>query len=137
MSPALLDALREALRDGPGLEVALAFGSLARGSGHPGSDLDVAVLPTDRTLPLSVEAELAGALERASGRSVDLVRIDHAPLALAWRIARDGILLAEHQRGFAARWRARVALEHAEFAPTLAAGGERYRAALARGTPAR
>lgn len=129
--------LRRALDGEPRLALAFVFGSVARGSEHAGSDLDVAILPVDRDLTLAAEGELCARFERASGRSVDVVRIDGATDALRWRIARDGVVLTETQPGAAARWQAQVAIEHADFEPVYTAGLERYRAALARGTPAR
>lgn len=137
MDEALRLRLQRALDGEPRLTLAFVFGSVARGTEHAGSDLDVAILPVDPSLSLAAEGALCARLERACGRSVDVVRIDGATDALRWRIARDGVVLVEARRGDGARWKAQVAIEHADFEPVHTAGLERYRAALARGTPAR
>src|SRR5437867_1150473 len=63
------------LREGPPLRLGFVFGSTAQGAMHPGSDLDVGILPVDPELPLHTELELQSRLEAACGRSVDLVRL--------------------------------------------------------------
>ena len=78
--PELIERLRVALRGGPSLQLAILFGSTARGTRHAQSDVDVAILPVDLALSLADESELQLALERARGTAVDLVRLDHAPL---------------------------------------------------------
>ncbi|MBX3225326.1 MAG: nucleotidyltransferase domain-containing protein [Labilithrix sp.] len=65
LPPSLRDAVRAAVAATPGLELALVFGSAARGEEGPASDLDVAVLgDLDRF-------ELAGRLSLATGREVE------------------------------------------------------------------
>ena len=67
------------------------FGSAARGTARSDSDVDVGVLlDVDDGLPA-----LRVALERAVGRSVDLVSLRKAPPLLRFEIARDGQLLIE------------------------------------------
>lgn len=95
---ATVNALEEALRQtGKPVVCAYLFGSEARGSARPGSDLDVAVLLADcppRTLtgPLT---GLQGELERAAGREIDLLDLRTAPPDLVHRVLRDGRLLVE------------------------------------------
>ena len=43
------DRVRDAVAGVPGVSVLLVFGSRARGTSRPGSDLDVAVLPSRET----------------------------------------------------------------------------------------
>jgi uncharacterized protein len=78
-----------ALLAGGGARRVWLFGSLAWGSAHEGSDIDLAVegLPAEALWPAQ------GELLRVAPCSVDLVRIEEAPEALASRIRREGRLL--------------------------------------------
>jgi predicted nucleotidyltransferase len=81
-----MDALRKVLADDPCVSYALVFGSSARGTAHEGSDLDIAVgLESPARLSALELGDLIARLERASGRSVDIVVVDEAPLR-RWRI---------------------------------------------------
>ena len=124
--------LHAVLRDGPPLRIAILFGSRARGTARPDSDVDVAILPADTALSLTDENALCVRLERASGLAVDLVRIDHADEALRWRIARDGRVLVSEPAHAASRFLAREGIEHDERSTLEADAIRRYRAGLAR-----
>jgi predicted nucleotidyltransferase len=94
--------LREHLRDAPREVVcAYLFGSFARGEAGPQSDVDVGVLfeklPASRldAGPLDLEADL----ERALGRTVQLVVLNSAPADLVHRVLRDGRLVLDRDRG--------------------------------------
>jgi hypothetical protein len=63
----LVQTLREALSGVKGVEVALVFGSLARGAGSAQSDVDVLVLGTASELKLNAALKPAG---RSLGRAV-------------------------------------------------------------------
>jgi uncharacterized protein len=93
--------LTEACRDAPPEVVAVyAFGSLARGTGTPQSDVDVAVLLREPSAPdASAAAEaLLDPLERAARRTVDLVVLNSAAPDLVHRVLRDGVLLLDRDR---------------------------------------
>jgi uncharacterized protein len=135
MSMAELDAttlanLQRALRTGPRLRLAVLFGSFARGRGRSDSDLDLAILPVDPSLPLRDELDLQVALEHAAAREVDLVRLDRAPIVLRWRIAREGVPLVGTESREWTRFLAETAAEHAEIAPALARAAEIFRRRL-------
>ncbi len=120
----------------PWLRVAILFGSAASGLLHPGSDIDVGILPAVPDLALHRELELQADLERICGRAVDLVRLDLANTLLRWEVARSGRVLLENPAGAGARFKAQAALEHADLAPLFEAGAERWRrAVLARTRP--
>jgi predicted nucleotidyltransferase len=127
----LHEKIKRVLALGPPLRLAILFGSRARGSARPDSDVDIAILPSDPTLPLSAENLLAADLERAFGASVDLVRLDGVEGALAWRIARDGVVLLSTPPWEGARFRARAGIAHDEQRELEFDAMRRYRARLA------
>jgi uncharacterized protein len=92
------DALREWFRaHGERYCAVYLFGSVARGTARPTSDVDVAVLPASRSRGTldALELELEGELERLLGRTVQVVVLHDAPPDLVHRVLRDGILLHE------------------------------------------
>ncbi len=121
-----MKALERALEQDPRLAYALLFGSTARQSSHSASDLDVAV-----GLALGVRfgpqevGDLVSTLERAAGRAVDLVLLDEAPPAVAYRVFRDGRVLLERDRAALVERKTRAILEYLDFRPIeeLAARG--------------
>jgi len=93
----LLSTLRAALRTEHNVRFALLFGSAARGTSAPRSDVDVLVALRDPHLERIVE--LATKLTAATGRRVDVVRLEDAesePSFLADVIA-DGRVLVDRE----------------------------------------
>jgi predicted nucleotidyltransferase len=93
----LLSALRAALRTEHNVRFALLFGSVARGTPAPGSDVDVLVALRDERIERVVE--LSNKLSAATGRRVDVVRVADAesePSFLADVIA-DGRVLVDRE----------------------------------------
>lgn len=92
----LFSRLLEALRKHPNVRLAVLFGSVARGSEQPDSDLDVLVRL--RRDDHRARAELADALQEASGRRrvqlVSLEQAEEAPLLLA-DVLGDGRVLVD------------------------------------------
>lgn len=78
-----------------GAAFALVFGSQARGTARPDSDLDVAAFWTGEP-PAPWEVELP--------EGVDLVILNDAPLELAGRIALEGQVLFEDDEVARVRW---------------------------------
>lgn len=106
------------------------FGSMARGTATADSDVDVAALfisapPRRLDGPRLV---LEGELERALGRSVDLVALNDAPIDLRIRVLRDGCLLIDRDRAARIRFEVQTRNEAFDMEPVLA----RYRAARKR-----
>jgi predicted nucleotidyltransferase len=95
--------LREVLNQravAEGIAAAWLFGSVARGTARPDSDVDVGVLYR-KTPPLTFEGlclDLEGDLERALGLPVQLVVLNRAPAELIVRVLRDGKLLVDLDR---------------------------------------
>ncbi len=113
---------------------ALLFGSGARETTHAGSDLDVAVgLVQGALLTPQDVGTLVSDLERAAGRSVDLVLLNEAPPALAYRVFRDGIPLVERDHRAFADGKARAILEYLDFRPLEALAIRGALATAARG----
>ncbi|MCZ7558762.1 MAG: nucleotidyltransferase domain-containing protein [Burkholderiaceae bacterium] len=124
----IVDALRgffESLPDG--IVCAWLFGSVARGTARPDSDADVAVL-LERDPPQTLEGSavaMAGDIEAAIGRPVDLVVLNRAPVDLIHRVLRDGVLLVERDRNARVRFEVRARNEFFDLKPHL----DRYRRA--------
>ncbi len=125
-----LDVVRTILGEGPPLRLALLFGSHARGRARPDSDVDIGVIPVDPALPLRDELHLQARLERACGRPVQLVRLDHSSTLLKWEAARHGVPLIVRSPTDHSRFVAHAALEHADLGPALARAAALFHARL-------
>jgi predicted nucleotidyltransferase len=87
----------EARAEAEGIAAAWLFGSVARGTVRPDSDVDVGILSCEappRTLAgigrvFGLEEELA----EATGLPVQIVDLNHAPVDLIVRVLQDGKLL--------------------------------------------
>lgn len=112
----VFEAVAAVLRQEPSVAYAIVFGSSARGTSHRNSDLDVAVGLT-RRLDVRQLGDLIGRLESASGCPVDLVSMDEASIALAYRIFRDGVVIFERDRPALVERKARAVLEYLDFKP--------------------
>jgi predicted nucleotidyltransferase len=95
--------LSRALSGRSDVQLAILFGSSARGRATPESDVDVAVLA-----PGGDRLELALELGKALGLEVDVVDLATAGIPLERQIVAHGIVVHEGSRGAAASWRARV-----------------------------
>jgi uncharacterized protein len=83
-----------------GIAAAYLFGSVARGTAGPRSDVDVGVLYREDP-PLTLEGlglRLEGDLEILLGKPVQVVVLNRAPVDLAIRVLRDGKLLVDQDR---------------------------------------
>lgn len=107
------------------IAAAYLFGSVARGTAGPDSDVDLAVLyaadppGTLEARPFRLEAEL----ERALGRPVQVVLLNDAPADLVHRVLRDGRLVLERDRSARIRFEVRARAEYFDLLPIL----RRYR----------
>ncbi|PRR74269.1 type VII toxin-antitoxin system MntA family adenylyltransferase antitoxin [Neomoorella humiferrea] len=98
LDKAIANAIIEYLNQCRDVVAAYLFGSCARGTGRERSDIDVAVLFAgsegklhrfDRRLEIIMD------LERVTGKKVDVIDIQAAPLLLQHQIIKDGILLVD------------------------------------------
>jgi predicted nucleotidyltransferase len=108
--------LREALEQIQAVELAVLFGSCARGEAHSASDVDVGVRVSEQDVDELRRVELV--LGRAAGRTVDVVPLDSSPPLLRFEIARDGKVLIERRPYAWADFRARAMLDWWDWAPT-------------------
>jgi hypothetical protein len=99
--PDVLDTLRTALASAPPeVLAAYLYGSRARGTARPDSDVDVAILlaaPPAPTLA-GVARDLEASLEAGLGLPVEVVVLNTAPPDLAHRVLRDGVILLDRDR---------------------------------------
>jgi predicted nucleotidyltransferase len=112
----MFQAVATVLSEEPRIDYALVFGSCARDSARPDSDLDVAI-GLSRPLDVHEIGDLIGRVESAAGRTVDLGLLDEAPVALAYRVFRDGVVVLERNRPALVRRKARAVLEYLDFKP--------------------
>ena len=111
--------------DGEGLATAYLFGSLARGTARPDSDVDVGVLYVDAPPPglEGLTFHLEAELERLLRRPVHLIVLNRAPVDLAKRVLRDGCLLLDRDSSRRIRFEVRTRQEFWDLEPFL----RRYR----------
>lgn len=121
----LIRELQRVLAEGPRLRLGILFGSTARGTDGPESDVDVAILPVDPELSLGDELALQARIAIVVQREVDLVRLDRCTPTLRFRVAREGVpVFAEP--GALSSFQARAGIEHAELAPLVKRAGELF-----------
>jgi uncharacterized protein YutE (UPF0331/DUF86 family)/predicted nucleotidyltransferase len=108
-----------------GLAAAYLFGSVARGTARPDSDVDMGVLYVDEPPPglAGLGGHLEAALESLLRLPVQLVVLNRAPVDLAKRVLRDGILLLDRDRSRRIRFEVRTRQEFWDLEPFL----RRYR----------
>jgi uncharacterized protein len=127
VEPSIIERkLRQVLREAPGdLVAAYLFGSVARGTARPDSDVDLAVLfastpaSTLAAQPFAMEDDLRAQL----GRDVQVVVLNVAPADLAFRVLRDGRLVLDRDPTARARFEVRTRNEYFDIKPFL----DRYR----------
>ncbi len=120
------NALRRYFDDhAPEIAVAYLFGSTARGTARPESDVDLAVLPGDPATGTleALHLDLEDAIERHLGRTVQVVVLHLAPVDLVHRVLRDGVLVCERDRSKRIAFEVRARNEYFDLLPIL----ERYR----------
>ena len=114
------DQIRQAVESIPGISVLVVFGSRARGTHRPDSDLDVAVLPDGSHqgsrwhLQADVAVSLADLSSSPEGR-VDVVFLDAAPVALRQRIMEHGRVLINRDPEAWKALRVRTMREYGDF----------------------
>ncbi len=111
----------------PEIAAVYLFGSVARGTQHSRSDVDLGILYEEtppRTLsgrPFGLEADLTELV----GLPVQIVVLNDAPVDLIHRVLRDGILIQENNPGRRIAFEVRARNEYWDLKPVL----DRYRGA--------
>lgn len=117
--------LADYYKDRPDVAAVYLFGSVARGTAGPRSDVDVGVIyriaPESRLLaePFLDEANLAEQLERA----VQIIVMNRASADLVHRVLRDGILVLDQHPSQRIAFEVRARNAYFDLLPTL----RRYR----------
>lgn len=125
--PILLETLRRVLQGRRDVQIALLFGSRARGDARPASDVDVAVHAPGADL-----FALAAALSQVTELEVDVVELGDASVPLLARVLREGIPVYEGARGQLAAWRARALADLETDGPWFARMRDAWLAKVAR-----
>ncbi len=117
------------------VQLAVLFGSAARGDLGPRSDVDIGLrLGVDTT---ETRRQVEVALGRVAGREVDIVHLDEAAPLLRFEIAREGVLLLERVPHAWADFKARAMIDWWDWAPVArsihAAAIQRLRQRVERG----
>ena len=111
-----LERLAAALAGERDVQVAVAFGSLARGEARFGSDVDVAVL-TDRPLTSDRRSALMELVAAVTGRAVDLVDLRAAGVPLLRSALREGRELVRKDEAAYGRLVARMVADAEDLLP--------------------
>ncbi|HWP63685.1 MAG TPA: nucleotidyltransferase domain-containing protein [Candidatus Binatia bacterium] len=133
----LVETLRRVLERHDAVAVAYLFGSQARASASALSDVDVAVVvdPARAGDRLTLQLELTGAIVDALGcDAVDVVLLDEAPPALAYRVLRDGQLILSRDEALRIRHRIRAVAEYLDTKPLRRRAREALRHRLVEGS---
>ncbi len=125
----VISELRRLLGARSDVNVALLFGSFARGAASERSDVDVAL-----DAPGVDRLALAADLSIALGREVDVVDLHAAGIPLLDALVRDGIVVHEGRPGAAARWRTRALIDLDTDRSWYTRMSEAYLRRLARGS---
>jgi uncharacterized protein len=103
--------------------LAYLFGSHARGQAGPLSDIDVAVLLTPDVLAENLFDErlriMGDLMDLLNHNEVDVAILNQAPLALAYRVLRDGVLLYCASQDVRVHYTARIVSLYLDFKPVI------------------
>lgn len=113
----LRHTLTEALAREPGIVAAWLFGSRARGTARPDSDVDVAVLVDAGTFVAEDAWGLEATLSAAVGAEVQVVVVNRVGADLFRRVLRDGVLLLDRDPAARIRFEVRKRNEYFDMTP--------------------
>lgn len=120
MPDADIERVREGVQSAPSEVVAVyLYGSRARGTASPESDVDLGVLLKAPPAPTLAGAarELEATVERAIRKVVEVVVMNTAPADLVHRILRDGVVLLDRDRPARLRFEVQSRNEYFDLEP--------------------
>jgi len=124
------DVIREVLDAEPTVHLAYLFGSVARGTAGPLSDIDIGVVLSDCGGALgALEDALA---DRLGTDRVDLVSLTSTPYPLRYRVVRDGRVLLCRDAVLRERFEVDAILHYLDFKPLRDRAFAQVRAAILR-----
>lgn len=107
----------------PSVRFACLFGSHARGQANALSDVDIAVLldkSLDKNQRFDLRLDMTADVSRIlRTNDVDIAVLNDTPVALSYRVVRDGILLFCRDRDEMVAYCARILSEYFDFLPVL------------------
>ena len=120
MSPANLGSALAFLANDPNLDLAMVFGSTAKGTARPHSDIDIAVYPRQ---PLGHQdlQRLSDQIALVTGRPVDIVDLSKSNGSLLRQILRSGKVLFSKRPGTLGALHQRLLAWQEDFEPALKA----------------
>jgi predicted nucleotidyltransferase len=98
-----LRLVSETLQQNDKVSAAWVFGSVATGKDRPDSDIDIAVLfieGLDKHIRFDMRLTIAAELADLTGRDVDVIDMQAAPLLLQHQVRRFGYLLFEKDHAY-------------------------------------
>ncbi|MGI6252568.1 MAG: type VII toxin-antitoxin system MntA family adenylyltransferase antitoxin [Aminivibrio sp.] len=99
MQDAVKEAIKAFFKGDDNIRLVFLFGSMARGTAHPGSDADVAVLFA--APPSSLELlELRASLEEHLRRDADLISLNSAGPIIKMQVLKTGIQILGRKRDY-------------------------------------
>jgi len=128
-----VDHLRDVLTGAPDeVSAAYLFGSVARGTPSPSSDVDLGVLLRGAARTLEEQLfDYQDRLQGAIGCPVHIIVLNNAPADLVHRVLRDGRLLLERDRAARIAFEVRARNMYFDLQPVLTAYRQRVLARAA------
>ena len=103
------------------VDAAYVYGSVARGTVMPFSDVDLALLLSETPPPydrMMLEFDVEAAIEDASGlKNLDVRAINEAPLLVQGTIVQEGVLLYEGDHGRRVAFEVQTRMRYFDFEP--------------------
>lgn len=105
------------------IAVAYLFGSVARGQASPLSDIDIAILlqsPQDAAARFSLRLRVTKDIKAlVRDRDIDVIVLDDVPLAVSYRVIRDGVVLNCNNEQLRIEWTASTVSRYLDFKPFI------------------
>jgi predicted nucleotidyltransferase len=120
--PINLNPVSKTLQQNDRVSAAWVFGSVATGKDRPDSDIDIAVLfieGLDKHIRFDMRLAIAAELTGLTGREVDVIDMQAAPLLLQHQVRRFGYLLFEKDHAYRMNFDVKSRRQFLDFYPRL------------------